>query len=251
MNKRNYSAWQIDSREFNTSLTSNEKLLYFARYAILAPSGHNSQPWLLTPAHESLLLTVNPDHHLSADGSGLLSVEPFISLGTFVETFVSAARGFGYMVNVTLFPEKHVVAKLQLGEICEAEPSLLNAIVRRVSNRNPFETQPLHTDILQRLVSRCPSGVAAHTVTTQKDIAFINEQTSAAIRSIMGKQAYRNELSTWVRGNLTRRFDGMPGFTHGFGLAASLMAKMAVKRGASPGAQVKKANSLIKILEHF
>jgi hypothetical protein len=245
MPKKNYKAWQVNPNGLTSSHSSQEKLLYFARYAILAPSGHNTQPWLLTPWGDSLILSINPSHYLSGDGSGLLSVEPYISLGTFIETFTQAARGFGYEVNVRLFPKKEQVALFTIKDTCNPEPALLDAITARVSNRHPFKTDAINPNFIKKLTNNTLLGVAATPVTSRADIDFIKEQSGFAIASIMSQQPYRDELSTWVRVNHTRRHDGMPGFTHGFGNVVSLLSKQAIKKGLSPGKQVKKAMSLI------
>jgi hypothetical protein len=36
--------WQIDASEYPASGTDAERLRFLVRYAILAPSGHNTQP---------------------------------------------------------------------------------------------------------------------------------------------------------------------------------------------------------------
>ena len=38
-------AWTIDPIAFPGSGTAREKLAFLARYAVLAPSGHVTQPW--------------------------------------------------------------------------------------------------------------------------------------------------------------------------------------------------------------
>ncbi len=95
MLKKNYVAWHINPNSFSEDRPAIKKLEFFARYAILAPSGHNTQPWQLKPLKSSLILSLNPDHYLSIDGSGLLSIEPLVSQGTFLEVLSMAARGFG------------------------------------------------------------------------------------------------------------------------------------------------------------
>lgn len=243
--KNNFSAWHVSPEEFSEDMTSSEKLLYFTKYAILAPSGHNTQPWLIEESGKSIDIKINQDHHLSIDGSGMLSVEPYISIGTFLEVLNLAGLGFGYMLNIRLFPVSTVVATVSIKRKTKAIPSLLEAITNRVSNRNPFEPQTIEKELLRSLVSANFDGVATKTVTDRSDVSFISEQTEHAVKSIMSKPAYREELSRWVRTNQTRRYDGMPGFTHGFGNIKSLASKFAVKRGVKLGPQAKHSKELI------
>jgi hypothetical protein len=39
-------AWKISEEEFPSTGSNKDKLKFFINYAILAPSGHNTQPWL-------------------------------------------------------------------------------------------------------------------------------------------------------------------------------------------------------------
>src|SRR3712207_6590073 len=38
--------WNVSEEDFSESGQAEEKLRYLLNYAVLAPSGHNTQPWL-------------------------------------------------------------------------------------------------------------------------------------------------------------------------------------------------------------
>lgn len=248
MARSNYQAWEINSNEFSHDWGNVEKLLFFAKYAVLAPSGHNSQPWKLEAQKNRLKVAINQMRHLTADGSGLLSAEPYISIGTFLEVFVLAARGFGYKVDVKLFPKEKEVAELSIREKITPEPRLLTAIVSRVSNRNPFNETPINQKILSKITENRLQSVETTVVTDRVDIDFVAKHTRQATRSIMSKPEYRKELSEWVRTNYTAKFDGMPGFTHGFGNLKSLLllSKVAVRHALKHGPGAEKSAELIR-----
>ncbi len=243
--KTNYSAWNIDSSLFTKADSNIEKLRFFAQYAILAPSGHNSQPWELCFNDDKLTIRINESRHLSIDGSGLLSVEPWISIGTFIESLSLAALGYGYLLNISLLPNNYDVAHINIEGHRPCRTSILEAITTRVSNRNPFATTPVDAKILKTLVSSNVEEIRTTIVTQKNDIKFVAEQTGVAIQSIMSNPNYREELSKWVRTNQTRKYDGMPGFTHGFNNAQSLISKAAVKHIPNHGPQADKSSSLI------
>ena len=245
MIKKNYAAWQIDPNEFSHAWNEIDKLKFFARYALLAPSGHNTQPWQLTVKDKSIDVSINKSHYLSIDGSGLLSVEPYISIGTFLEVFSLAAHGFGYELNIKLLPKEKVVAEVSLKSRIKSKPILLAAITNRASNRNPFEQDPIDNKTLKEIMDCNFPGVKTTVLTDRPSIDFVAEQTEAAVKAIMGNQAYRDELSAWVRTNQTRKYEGMPGFTHGFGTLKSLLSKPAIRRGAKLGPQARKSAKLI------
>lgn len=245
MVKKNYRAWYVSPKDFSHTWTDKKKLETFARWALLAPSGHNTQPWKLVSQNKSLRLELNREHYLSIDGSGLLSVEPYISLGTFIEVFSLAARGFGYEVDTNLILKDDKIAEITIKKSLAPEPEILKAIAHRTSNREPYLEKPIGKSILERITSPQPKGAGGLTLTKRADISFVATQTKRAIRAIMGNPAYRDELSKWVRANHTRRFDGMPGFTHGFGNIKALASKLAVKHGAKLGPQADKSANLI------
>lgn len=245
MLKTNYRAWTVDSLDFYDELSDIEKLRYFARYAILAPSGHNTQPWLLDFDDDSLYLSVHPDHHLSIDGSGLQSVEPYISIGTFLWTLENAARGFGYKLKTTLAPDHGHLARITIQGKTSPEPGVLDAITTRVSNRNNFKISPIPKATLTAIVKHQLSYIETKIITKRSDISFVGKQTEAAIGAIMNESVYRKELSKWVRTNHTSKFDGMPGFTHGFNNIQSLFSKVAVRYAPAGGPQTKKSKELI------
>jgi hypothetical protein len=245
----NYSAWAIDNKGFSHSSSDKEKLLFFAKYGILAPSGHNTQPWLIKPHEKKLDISINQDHHLSIDGSGLLSVEPYISIGCFIETFCLAARGFGYTINVEYQENKiktDSIVSLSILKKILPDSNLLNAIVQRVSNRESYNKTSIPKHILEDIIGNEYPDICVTTLTAREDIDYISEETSQGITTIMSNPLYRTELSHWVRPNHTRKYDGMPGFTHGFGTLKSLLSKPAIKRGAKLGPQSEKSAKLIR-----
>ncbi len=246
MVKTNYSAWHVNSQDFSAKWSDLQKLVFFARYAILAPSGHNTQPWQISTQAKTLNVAVNRAHFLSIDGSGLLSVEPYISIGTFIEMFVLAGRGFGYEVAVELFPNPGQVVRFSIAGATNVQPSLLEAIKQRASNRNMFVQTPINSNSLSEITAHNLSGVTAHIITERADINFVAQQTEDAIKSIMSNPLYRKELSSWVRTNFTRQYDGMPGFTHGFGNLKALFAKPGVRFGAKLGPHAKRSAELIQ-----
>ena len=45
-----YSPWNITEKEFPIEGNNHKKLKYLIKYAILASSGHNTQPWIFSIA---------------------------------------------------------------------------------------------------------------------------------------------------------------------------------------------------------
>ncbi|PID98772.1 hypothetical protein CSA80_04900 [Candidatus Saccharibacteria bacterium] len=235
----NYSAWEITTT-LPTEASETDILQHFARFAILAPSGHNTQPWLFAVQGKRLLLKINPERRLGHSGS--LAAEPYVSLGSCLETLILAARGFGYdlIVHKTVSDSDNVVAKIQLGKKHSPQPELLTAIKHRASNRNFYDTTPLAEDIIATTIGEKLPGIHVITAKKRSDITYLSQLTAKATRKIMRDSAFRRELSQWVRRNITRKYDGMPGFTQKMPLPVSLIAPMVVRNLDVSKTQAKK-----------
>src|SRR5438128_2094321 len=95
--------WSVSDAEFPTNGTLVDQLRFLVRYAILAPSRHNTQPWRfhvfpdgvdVLADHSRALTVVDPDDR-----------ELFISCGAAAFTLRTALRHAGYEVGIYPFPD--------------------------------------------------------------------------------------------------------------------------------------------------
>ncbi len=120
--------------------------------AIQAPSGENVQPWRFRVNGKTIEL-----HHASVD-SEIYDWESRVSLiahGAALENMVLSASALGYETNVILFPDSArptYIASLALGEKKQpVENVLVEAIPKRVTNRNSYEVKPLEETASNKL----------------------------------------------------------------------------------------------------
>src|SRR2546423_860927 len=121
-------------------------------HAVLAPSNHNSQPWLFGIGDGAL--------RVRADRSRALPVvDPFdrelvISCGAALLNARLALRGLGYATTVEVLPDRSdpdLLACLHLAGRrvpTTADLQLVEAIPRRRTNRRPFAGEPLPDDLV-------------------------------------------------------------------------------------------------------
>lgn len=118
------------------------------QYAVLAPSSHNTQPWLVR-------LTPDGGLRLYADHGRLLPAtdpparQTHISQGTFLEVLEIAAHQFGYAARIDYFPEgeysnsrveNRPFASVLLRPDTNAAPDPLFAEIRkRQTNKRPYD----------------------------------------------------------------------------------------------------------------
>lgn len=236
--KKNYSAWHISDDSFSESWSDIQKLRFFAKYALLAPSGHNTQPWFFACHGDSIHLELNENRLLAYSGS--LAAEPHVSLGSCLEVLCLAALGFGYKLSVKYLLETKLIATIKLANKVKPEPKLLSAIKLRVSNRSWFEDRPLPKRLLGQLALSDFSNASSVVLTDKAAIHYLASKTKTATEVIMSEPQFRAELSGWVRNNHTRQHDGMPGFVQGMPTPPSMLAKHIVKHIDISKGQAKK-----------
>ena len=142
--KASLEAWDVKESDFPANASSEERLTFLLRYAILAPSSYNTQPWKFN-------ITGN-EIDVFADKSGWLQVadadyrELYLSLGCSLENLLVAADHFGYNSSVAYFPgPKDLVARvsLQPNATPSLDPRLFSAILSRHTNRKPYEERAI------------------------------------------------------------------------------------------------------------
>ena len=236
--KKNYTTWHINTKAFSNAWPDEQKLQYFARFAILAPSGHNTQPWHFDFQKDQVSISANKSRHLYY--SGIQAAEPFVSLGACLQTMQLAASGYGYNLEITYNFSGRAIAVAKISGKIKSSSSLLSAIKQRVSNRHSYRTDAISRQILSSFFKSRYKGVTCQVVSNKQDIAYIAKLTAIATITIMSDKSFRVELSKWVRNNLTKQHDGMPGFVQGMPTPPSLLAKHVIKNINISKSQAKK-----------
>lgn len=185
----------------DTSL--REKLQQFLQYAILAPSSHNTQPWLFKIVGEDTI-------EVYADDSRWLKVadsdkrELFISVGCTLENLLIAAEHYGYGATVNYLPSpenEDFVASVRFGQSPERSnaPELFEAIAKRFTNHNEFESTPVLPEDQRRLENCCRGeGIGLYLTS---DIEIKRKVEDLIIRADARQFAdpeFREELGYWI-----------------------------------------------------
>jgi len=195
---------QINEKQFPWDKDSNEKLIFLLKYAILAPSSHNTQPWKFS---------VNKDEiSIFADKTRWLKVadpdqrELYVSVGCALENLLIAAEHFEYGHQVTYSPkpdQEELVAivrlKPQVQQVPLRDPALFDVILTRHTNRNVYEERSIPQTDLQRLQNCCvEEGIWLH-MTDDIDIKRkVDELIIHGDAIQFSNPAYREELGYWI-----------------------------------------------------
>ena len=99
---RKKKVWEVSEKDFPETGTIEAQLRFLLRYAILAPSVKNSQPWVFSVQDNRIHLIADLDRGQPvADPTRR---ELFISMGCALENLLVAAEHFGFRAWGQLLP---------------------------------------------------------------------------------------------------------------------------------------------------
>lgn len=195
-------AWQIKDTDFPHEAPRREKHHFLLRYAILAPSSHNSQPWKFAVSDEEIRLLVDTTCWLKiADRE---KRELYISAGCALENLIIAAEHFGFEYTVCYFPidaDDAFVASVGLtpdGNKGNGD-DLFGAIPLRQTNHKRFGGERVAEGHLARLKSCCTEkGVDLYLTGDSGIKRRIDELVVRADAIQFADPAFRDELAYWI-----------------------------------------------------
>lgn len=211
--------WKVAEALFPADGIASAKLRFLVHYAVLAPSNHNTQPWLFD-VHDTTI-------SLRADrGRGLPVVDPddrelVIACGAALCNLLVAMRHFGYEPALTPLPdpaEPDLLALVDLGAPSgDDDEQLFAAIQRRRTNRKVFDDRPVPDEILEQLeADAAAEGAWLHLVRGEDARSAVGDLIAEADRLQWANKHFRREYAGWVHPNRSPRRDGLRGYAIGF-----------------------------------
>jgi len=196
------------------------------KYASLAPSGHNSQPWkfeikdsviIILPDYSRRLPAVDPEDR-----------EMFISIGCALENMVVAAGHFGYACKVEYLTENanNEAIKVTLAKTTEKRTDdLFNQIEKRQTTRNEYNRVKVAAGELNEITRFCGSEKASLCVKTDSlSINRVIQLVKSGNIVQFSDDAFMDELKFWIR------FSHAEAEEKSDGLASDVMGNPSVPR---------------------
>lgn len=196
------AARRVEVHDFPHGAPIEERLRFLLRYAVLAPSSHNTQPWRFEVKADTV--------EAFGDGSRWLRVadpdrrEMHISVGCAVENLLVAGEHFGLAGHVAYgsgAEEEGPVASVQFGpRLGDPEPPwLFAALTRRRTPRDPFAERAVALEVLDAFHG-CVEGDDLHLwlVTDPATRHRVEDLVALADREAYASPEYRRELARWV-----------------------------------------------------
>jgi hypothetical protein len=187
-----------------------EAILYLAS---LAPSGHNTQPWLIK--------YIAPFHWIIANDKRkwLPAVDPnqretILSIGAFIQNLEFAANNAGYSCQLDLLAETNQdedIAAVRLQKSTVAIKYDINKIKNRRTIRSGYLNDALKKEDTSYLLEN-ENDFVNFIAAGSKEYRWLNEQTIEANRLQAYRDEAQKELSEWIRfsGSEARKYcDGL------------------------------------------
>lgn len=226
--------WRVCDWAYPAEGSTAEQLTFLLNYAVLAPSVHNTQPWIFK--------IVSGEVELYADRQrGLPVMDPHgralvMSCGAALLNLRVAMRHFGHLPIVHTFPDlddPDLLAFIRMGR--RQPPSLhdsrlFTGIKQRHTNRGPFEPRPVPEAEQARL--QCAAqheGASLHLIENPAEKEALAALIAEGDRLQGSNALFRRELAQWVHTNRTDSHDGMPGYALGIGDVASYAGPLVLR----------------------
>jgi nitroreductase len=212
--------WAVRAAELPAA-GARERLAFCLRYAVLAPSGHNTQPWRFRRAGDAL--------ELRADRARALPVvdpedrELVISCGAALGQARLAAAALGVALSVARWPsaaDRDLLARLSGGgeaEPCAEGPAILAALLGRRTHRFAFAPAALPEAALEAAArAAAAEGARLVVIPGGAERRAVARLVAEGDRLQMADPAFRRELAGWLRARSLGARDGMS--AEGFGM---------------------------------
>lgn len=212
-------SWKIEAARFPKDAPFAQQARFLLGYAVTAPSGHNTQPWLFEITETGI--DVIADRRRALPVVDPYDRELVISCGAAIANLEIAAAHFGFHPSVTLSPDPvdaDLLARVDLAATGAPTPGpLFEAILRRRTTRAAYAGDlPSPT-----LIDAC----TAHAEALGINLIFISDaEKRQGVAELVDQgdhiqfddPAFRRELASWVHSTRMGSRDGMSGT--GFGM---------------------------------
>ncbi len=185
------------------------------RYATLAPSGHNAQPWLFGTQENTI--RIFPDYSRRLPMVDPEDRELWISLGCALENLVIAAQSVGYEAEIT-YPAPDadfLTIHLTTVTVHKSAP-LMDAIPHRQNTRSLYDGHAVPLADMKKIEGVTPvPDISLLMITSSDRKEAILEYVKAGNQRQYGNQAFINELVSWLRFNKPEAMHTLDGlYTH-------------------------------------
>jgi hypothetical protein len=209
-NKTTMAVWNVKAQQFPENGSMESKLKFLIKYAILASSGHNTQPWKFKIGKNKLEVWADKDRRRRDIDPN--DRELFISLGCAIANLEVAAKFFGMMYEKKYNDEKNglaVIFKFTEGKIESREEKLFRAITERRVNREEYLERSIPKELLEK-IEKENNGAMVHLIDQKKKQQEVAALLEKSDRVWFKTKKLVDEMEYWLQDDLSYGNNGIP-----------------------------------------
>jgi nitroreductase len=200
-------AWTIKPNDYPTNASFEEKAKFLLRHALLAPSGHNSQPWIFKIGKNTIKIL--PDYKRGRSAVDSEHRELFVSLGASVKLLEVASERFGWKYKLTI-NDKGATLEYEAEDPMVGKSELYDSITKRRTYREEFDKKKIPEDVVWELEKIDGKNVATQLLTKPEEIEKMASIVNHADKVWYKSKLLIKELEEWMRDDLEMTKDGLP-----------------------------------------
>src|SRR5687768_7485619 len=215
------------------SMKSQTQLI---RYAGMAPSVHNTQPWRFRISGNQVEVLVDPASVLKHGDPALRQL--WISLGACLENLVLAAPAVGFRISNISYqypqrPAGKTIAKFSLAASNPAaDKTWLSAISQRGTDRHHFLSRGIKASTLSAVqYSWRSENIKVVLSNDHRLLELLGKLTRQGMTMALGHPKFRAELNQLVHFNWKKTHTGLPGYVLKRSRIGSILEKAKLKSG--------------------
>lgn len=207
------AVWNVKEDRFPKNGKLKAKLKFLIRYAILAASGLNSQPWKFMITDRAIEVRADRDRRRP-------EIDPedrelYISLGCAITNLEVAARYFG-MIFKKIYDEgsgdRAVIFEFSEGKMMSTERELFKSIIERRVNREEYNIRQITGEIREVVIKESnKDGLAKLYLTNQKELQEeLAELIGKSNRIWFKSKELVEEMKYWLKNDLDYGKEKLP-----------------------------------------
>jgi hypothetical protein len=206
--------------------------------ARLAPSVHNTQPWIVSSSETAIIVTIDRQYALQdGDQTGR---ETNISLGIFCEALTLAAAHKGWQTIAVTPTNSDVTINLQASAKLEDPLKQIELLKKRHSDRSIY-TPTIITNEVRADIESCslPFAIETRIITDSTIMDTVADLTAKGIGLAMSSPGFRKELSQYLVRPTSKKQRGIATKSLYLNNFLTFAEPLLVGRGLSLGAEVE------------
>lgn len=216
--KKDLDLRNISEEDFFKLKENKEKVRFLLNYAILAPSTHNTQPWLFKIKDESC--EIYKDNKLNLTYADPLGRDLYISIGCAIENLILASKYFKVYKDIKYYFQENLIAEVffqNLNQISQPDTELekfLIGIKKRLNARGLFKNRPIPEKIINEIynLNDYQELIQINVLTDKNKIEEVGKLIAQGLEIAYRNKNFRQEMAKWVNNSLSKRKEGIPGY---------------------------------------